>query len=488
MANRLLMRLVLLALLSSFVGGCARHARDRPNIVLIVADDLGIGDVAVYHADGAHSRVATPRMDGLAAEGMRFTDAHSPSAVCTPTRYGILTGRYAWRTRLKAWVLDGDDRALIEPGRETIASVLRSAGYRTACVGKWHLGLGTFDPTEPDKKAEYGGVIDGGPREVGFDEVFIVPASLDMPPYVFIEGDRVATLLTEHTDGSGRRWNGGGGFWRAGAMGEGFGFYECLPRITDRAVEFVRERGERDDPFFLYVALTAPHTPWMPTEEFQESSEAGWYGDFIAQVDHSIGRVLDAIDDAGVRENTIVIVTSDNGAHWRPGDIEEFGHRSHLGYRGMKADIYEAGHRVPLIVRWAGRIEAGSSSEALVGLNDILATVGSAVDVELGAGVGPDSESFLATLLGGEGSGREALVHHSGSGMFALRVGKWKLIEGLGSGGFTEPRQVKVEQGGSGVRLYDLESDPGETIDLAQTRPEVVARMRDLLRDIRARE
>ena len=472
------------ALACQLIAGCAKQAPSGPNIVLILADDLGIGDVGVYHEGAATSRVLTPRMDGLAREGMRLTDAHSPSAVCTPTRYGILTGQYAWRTRLQSWVLNGYGRALIEPGTETIASVLGSAGYRTACIGKWHLGLGRYDPERPNLKASYDGPIDYGPREVGFDEVFIVPASLDMPPYVFVEGDRVASALTAQTEGSKRRWDDGGGFWRAGDMGEEFEFYECLPRIAERAAGFVHQSARDDEPFFLYVPLTAPHTPWLPTEEFQGASGAGWYGDFVAQVDASIGRVLDAIDDAGVRENTIVIVTSDNGAHWRPQDVERFGHRSHLGYRGMKADIYEAGHRVPLIVRWPGRVEEGARSDALVGLQDLFATLVSASGVDIDEDAAPDSESFLTSLVGSDG-GRESLVHHSADGMFAIRVGRWKLIEGLGSGGFTQPARENGEEGTSGVRLFDLAEDPGETTDLSQTHPEIVQRLLVELRLVR---
>jgi arylsulfatase A-like enzyme len=450
----------------------------RPNVVLILADDLGAGDIGAYHgATRERSKIPTPRMDALASEGMRFDDAHSPSAVCTPTRYGILCGRYAWRTRLRSWVLNGNSRALIEPGRATIASALGEAGYRTACVGKWHLGLGTFDPESPGATPNYSEPIDFGPREVGFDEVFIVPASLDMPPYVFIEGDRVRSPLDAHTEGSTRRWSGGGGFWRAGPMSADFDFYACLPRMTDRAVEFVRNAAEGDAPFFLYMPLTAPHTPWMPTDEFRGVSAAGWYGDFVAQVDHSVGQVLDALEDEGVAGDTIVILASDNGAHWRPADLKTFGHDSHLGRRGMKADIYEAGHRVPLIVRWPGRVAPGSRSDALVGLNDLFATLCEAAGAD---GDGPDSESFLG-VLEGEAGGRDSLVHHSGDGMFAIRAGEWKLIEGLGSGGFTRPRREEEQ----GVRLYNLARDPGETEDVSEREPDVVGRLLELLDQIR---
>ncbi len=459
---------------------------DRPNIVVILADDLGIGDVGAYHADESKSKIPTPRMDGLAGEGMRFMDAHSPSAVCTPTRYAFLTGRYAWRTRLKAWVLNGESRALIEPGRETLASMLKGKGYRTACIGKWHLGLGPFDEEKPNAKTDFSGAIGYGPREVGFDEVFVIPASLDMPPYVYVDGDRINSPLTKQTPGSKRRWSGGEGFWRAGAVGEDFDFYECLPRVTERAVSFVKTSAEAEEPFFLYMPLPAPHTPWMPTDAFQGASEAGWYGDFVAQVDASVGRVLDAIDNAGVRENTLVIVTSDNGAHWRPADIEAYGHQSHLGYRGMKADIYEAGHRVPFIVRWPGRVKAGSTTDALVGLHDVFASVREIVGSDVEPGNGEDSASFVGVLTGEEAKGREMLVHHSGNGTFALRWGEWKLIEGLGSGGFTRPAKLEPAEGQPAWQLYNLETDPGETTNLASTHAIVLNRLRVALRAIRA--
>lgn len=453
----------------------------RPNVVLVLADDLGIGDLGCYNPA---SKIPTPNADQLAAQGVRFTDAHSPSAVCSPTRYGLLTGRYAWRTRLKSWVLDGDSRSLIEPGRGTIASMLRDAGYHTAVVGKWHLGLGEYDPERPDRKASYEAPIGGGPLAAGFDEAFIVPASLDMPPYVFVRNDRPIEPITSHTDGSKRRWDGGGGFWRAGAMGESFDFYECLPRLTDEAIRVVREGAERNQPFFLCFPLTGPHTPWMPTEDWQGTSHAGWYGDFVAQCDDALGRVLAAIDEAGIADDTIVVFTSDNGSHWRPKDEEEFGHLANLDYRGMKADIHEAGHRVPMIVRWPGVTPAGEKRAMLVGLLDWQATLAEGLALPRATPLGLDGVQFFDLLDRPDGSrARESLVHHSGDGMFAIRRGKWKLIEGLGSGGFTAPaRQEPVESEAAG-QLYDLENDPGESFNLWLEHPVIV---KELLAELAA--
>lgn len=458
----------------------------RPNVVIVLADDLGIGDLGCYNPA---SKIPTPNADQLAAQGVRFTDAHSPSAVCSPTRYALLTGRYAWRTRLKSWVLDGDSQSLIEPGRSTIASMLRDAGYHTAVVGKWHLGLGEYDPEQPDRKATYDAPIRGGPLAAGFDEALIVPASLDMPPYVFVRDDRPIEPVTGHTDGSKRRWDGGGGFWRAGAMGESFDFTLCLPRLTDEAVRVVREGAERNQPFFLYFPLTGPHTPWMPTDDWQGTSDAGWYGDFVAECDDALGRVLAAIDDAGIADNTIVVFTSDNGSHWRPQDEEQFAHLANLNYRGMKADIHEAGHRVPMIVRWPGVTPEGEECGMLVGLLDWQATLAEGLNLPRTTPLGLDGVQFFDILDRPDGwKARESLVHHSGDGMFAIRRGKWKLIQGLGSGGFTRPARSEPTHDQPPGQLYDLDNDPSESVNLWLKHPVIVEELLAELTAVRGAE
>jgi arylsulfatase A-like enzyme len=469
--------LLLLALVRT--GGAA----DRPNVLLVLADDLGSGDPRCYRPE---SHVPMPALDRLAREGLRFTDAHSPSAVCTPTRYGLLTARYAWRTSLERWVLNGYSPLLIEPGRPTLASVLRAAGYRTGCFGKWHLGLGAAERTD------YAAPLVPGPTTVGFDEFFGIPASLDMPPYLFVSGDRPVAPATERIEASRQRRHGGGGFWRAGPIAPGFRHDQVLPETIRAAVDFI-ERSAREEPrrpFLAYVPLSAPHTPWLPAERFVGASEAGPYGDFAAQVDAAIGELLAAIDRLGIAGDTLVIVTSDNGAHWTPADIERFGHRANDAWRGQKADIHEGGHRVPLLVRWPGRIPAGARCDATVGLIDVLPTIAAALDVRLPDATGADGVSFAPLLERPAAAGwtRRPLVMHSGDGMFAVRRGRWKLVLGLGSGGFTAPARREPGDGEPPGQLYDLVADPGESRNVHAEHPDVVDELTRWLEATRGQE
>ncbi len=453
-------------------------ARSLPNVVLILADDLGSGDLSL---GDPNAHVPTPHLDALASEGMRLTDAHSPSAVCTPTRYGLLTGRYAWRTRLKSGVLVGTSPTLLQPGRETLASLLRRAGYATACVGKWHLGLGNEDPVDFDAP------LTPGPLEFGFDSFLGIPASLDMQPYLYVRDHHPERAATERIEGSGQRRHGGGGFWREGAIAPDFRHDQVLDRFADESVSLVEGWSDAEQPFFLYLALSAPHTPWLPTGRFVGLSDAGPYGDFTAQVDHAVGRVLDALEATGAAENTLVLFTSDNGAHWTAGDIETYGHRANGALRGQKADIHEGGHRVPFLARWPGRVPAGVVRDDLFGLVDVVATCASLVGAELTEHEGEDSVDQLRVLLGEdlEEPLRSELVHHSFDGTFALRAGRWKLIEGLGSGGFTAPRTLEPEPGGPTGQLYDLARDPAETTNLWGEHPEVVTQLTERLEALR---
>ena len=473
---------VLLLLLSLGLVACSTvEVRGvRPNIVLVLVDDLGCGDLGCYHPS---SKIPTPNLDKLAKQSVVCTDAHSPSSVCTPTRYAVLTGRYAWRTRLRKGVLQGYDRLLIEPGRETIPSMLQDAGYRTACIGKWHLGLGSYEVGETGR-TDYTQSFDAGPHTVGFETTFAIPASLDMPPYVYVVGDDLEEPATAQTPGSKRRWSGGGGFWRKGAMAPSFDFYQVVPRCVEQAERFVREcAADRSQPFFLYLPLPTPHTPWMPTLPYQGRSQAGWYGDFVHQLDAEMGSLLAVLEEAGLAEDTLVIFTSDNGAHWRPRDVEKHGHDSHVGLRGMKADIHEAGHRVPLLVRWPDRLDPGTCAD-LIGLQDWYATIAAIVGEPIGPREGEDSLDQLPALLG-DGAVRQEQVHHSLDGMFALRSGDWKWIEGRGSGGFTQPRRHKQSPGAAPGQLFDLAEDRAEQVDLVLERPEVVEQMRGRLFEIR---
>ncbi len=454
---------------------------EKPNIVIILADDLGIGDPSAYNPD---SKVPTPNLDQVAAEGMRFNDAHSPSAVCTPTRYGLLTGRYSWRTRLKSGVLWGFSPALIEPERLTIASMLKQQGYFTAAVGKWHLGLGD------QEKTDYTKPLRPGPLEAGFDTFFGIPASLDMEPYVFVRDDRPEELPTEEVEASRHRRQGGGGFWRAGPIAPSFRHIDVLPRIGEESVAIIQQEAEQDRPFFLYVPLSAPHTPWLPTDEYRGSSKAGYYGDFTAMVDVTIGQIIDALEQTGQKENTLLIVTSDNGSHWPVDDIEEFDHRANGPYRGQKADIHEGGHRVPFFARWPGKIEPGSTCDQTICLTDLLATCAAIVGQDLPEDAAEDSFNLLPLLLGESPSEpiRPATIHHSAQGMFAIRSGDWKLIEGLGTGGFTAPRSIDPSTLGPEDprgQLYNLAEDIAESNNLYNEHPEVVERLTKMLDEIR---
>ncbi len=442
-----------------------------PNIVYVLADDLGWGDLDCYNSQSA---VPTPHTNRFAAQGMRFTDMHSPSAVCTPTRYGILTGRYCWRSRLKSGVLWGYSPNLIEPGRMTVPSMLKSKGYYTAGIGKWHLGLGDREKTDYDQP------LHPNPADHGFDSYFGIPASLDMDPYLYFENERVVEKPAAHTEGKNSPR---GVFWREGGIAPHFRIEDVLPTLTDRAAKFIHERAAKPpQPFFLYLALTAPHTPWVPKPEFQGRSKAGIYGDFVAQVDATLGRVLQALDETKLAENTLVIFTSDNGADWKPEDKALYAHRANANWRGEKADIWDAGHRIPFLARWPGKIRAGTVSNELGCLTDLMGTAAAITGVTLPDNAGEDSYNLLPALMGKQSAPiREAVVHHSSLGMFSIRQGDWKLELGLGSGGFSTPQHIDPKPGGPQGQLYHIGKDPTEADNVWLQHPEVVARLTALL-------
>lgn len=464
-------------------------AADRPNIVVILADDQGLGDVSAYNPQG---KIPTPHLDRLAAEGMRFTDAHTTSGVCTPSRYSLLTGRYHWRSRLQSGVLGGYSAPLIAPDRQTVAGFLKQQGYGTACFGKWHLGMsfalkaggvaddkGVFEG--PGAKVgppiDYSADIKDGPLDHGFDRFFGISASLDMPPFVWIE-DRRTTEIPTAT----KTW------LRTGPAGPKFEAIDVLPGVVDHAIAYVtKAAAEPKKPFFLYVPLAAPHTPIVPTKEFQGSSGLNAYADFVRQVDADVGRLLAKLDALGLRENTLVVFTSDNGCS-PAANIDELkakGHEPSLIYRGHKADVFEGGHRVPFIVRWPGKVKPGSVSPQLVGQIDFFATFAEALGLPVPAGAGEDSVSFLPALLGREGPARTSIVSQSVNGNFAIRDGQWKLLLCPGSGGWSAPKPgSKEEKGLPEFQLYDLAADPGERTNLVAGQPERVAAMKAALETV----
>jgi arylsulfatase A-like enzyme len=449
-----------------------RGAEARPNIVYILADDLGWGDLGCYNSKSA---VPTPNADRLAGQSVRFTDMHSPSSVCTPTRYGILTGRYCWRSSLKNGVLNGYSPNLIEPGRLTVPKMLKSRGYYTAGVGKWHLGLGDREKTDFDQP------LRPGPVNHGFDYYFGIPASLDMDPYLYFENDRVVERATAHTDGQKEPR---GVFWRPGAIAPGLQFEDVLPTLATKANGIIRERAKQpSQPFLLYFALTAPHTPWVPKKEFHDRSKAGDYGDFVAQVDDTVGQVMRTLEETGLAKNTLLVFTSDNGAHWTPEDKAKWPHRANADWRGQKADIWDAGHRIPFLARWPGRIRPGTTSQEIGCLTDFMGTAAAIAGATIPDEAGEDSYNLLPALLGKEGGKpiREAVVHHSSRGMFSIRQGDWKLCVGLGSGGFSVPQTAMPKPGEAAGQLYNIVKDPAESNNLFLQRADVVGWLSALL-------
>lgn len=460
--------LATIALLNCFaVLSC--HAKDAPNIVLIMVDDMGYGDPQCYNPD---SKIKTPYIDSLARDGMRFTDAHAPGPLCHMSRYGLLTGRFPFRTDVGRW----PKHALIAPNQVTIASLLKQAGYQTAMVGKWHLGF---------EESGYENPLPGGPVDHGFDSFFGIRASTDIPPYFYIRGNSAVAPPTEKIEANSTPgWSPiQGEFWRAGGIAPDLALKDVLPRFTEEAIGVIQQhaRAESKQPLFMYLAYPAPHTPWLPDEKFRGRSRAGLYGDFAEMVDHMIGRVLSTIDQSEMKDDTLVIFTSDNGPVWYEEDVKKFGHDSSGGLRGMKADAWECGHRMPFIARWPGRIAKGTTTNQLISFTDVLATFSEITDVELPADAGPDSESFLGTLLGTKSPGREWLVLKSGGGAMTVRKGSWKLITSLGSGGFSKPKRVKPEPGQPKGQLYDLASDKGETKNLYLQHSRVVEDLTSIL-------
>jgi len=456
----------LLCLLSVFVSTVAAAAEPLPNVVVILVDDMGYGDPGCYNPE---SQIETPHIDSLAMAGMRFTDAHAAGPLCHLSRYGLMTGRYPFRATPGKWRTE----PTIKSGEATIASMLKTAGYRTAMVGKWHLGFAENGYDKP---------LPGGPVECGFDSYFGIRASTDIPPYFYIRGRHAVQAPTNHIDANNSDgWSKiQGAFWRAGGIAPDLQLKDVLPRFTDEAVKVIHDYGQQQtaqkEPLLLYLAYPAPHTPWLPAEEFIGKSKASMYGDFTMMVDDHVGQVLRALKKAGMDDNTLVMFSSDNGPTWYEVDVERFGHDASGGLRGMKADAWECGHRVPFIVRWPGTTEAGSTSDHLVCFTDVMATLADVVGAKLPDAAGPDSFSFHSVLTGDPAppTARQDIVIQSGSGFMTMRSGDWKLIRGLGSGGFSEPRKVKPTPGGPTGQLYNLREDPGEESNQYATEPETV--------------
>lgn len=484
--------LLLLVLISLHAcGGGTKSANktpvklDKPNIIYILADDMGYGDISGLNPN---AKVSTPTIDSLLSSGMSFSDAHSSSSVCTPSRYSILTGRYAWRTSLKRGVTWGYSPPLIDSARTTVASLLKKQGYTTGCIGKWHLGLnwGIKDgetapwaiadnhPARYSSSAiDFSKPISGGPNALGFDYFFGIPASLDMRPYCYVENVRVQGLpmiplkeqILVELDSLVQ--------WHAGMAASNFEHEYVLQTLTEKAERFISDN--KKEPFFLYFPLTAPHSPLLPSEEFKGTSSAGDYGDFIHMVDNVVKKIVNSVRSNGLLENTMIIFTSDNGTFQRAYIDAKYEHNGNYIYRGQKADIYEGGHRIPFIVSYQKMIPKNSVSDTPILLNDLMATLADMNHVELDDEEGEDSHSILPILKGNTNHlmNRDVLVHHSSRGFFAIRKDSLKLIQGLGSGGFTIPHTVDTKANEKPYQLYDLKNDVSEKHNLFdQNNPE----------------
>jgi arylsulfatase A len=445
----------------------------RPNIVYLLADDLGYGDIQCLNLE--HGKIATPHVDRLASQGMVFTDAHSGSSVCSPTRYGILTGRYAWRTRLQSGVLWPYNPPLIASGRLTVPALLAQHGYHTACIGKWHLGWSW--PKEAGQVV-FDRPIADGPTARGFHDYFGVDLP-NFPPYCFIDKDRTvgmptAQKTTKDLDGE------------PGPMLPDWRFDEILPKLTEKAVEYIGRRAADPKPFFLYFSLTSPHEPIAPSARFRGKSGISPVADFIMETDWAVGQVAAALDKHGLAENTLLIFAADNGhCSYTPlKPLLDAGHRPSQRLRGYKADIWEGGHRVPFIARWPGQVQAAAQCDQLICLTDLLASCAELLGTRLPDNAGEDSVSILPALRGtAAGPLREAVVHHSWDGRFSVRQGQWKLILCPGAGGFgSKPSDAEaVTMGLPPVQLYDMSQDDRETTNVQGQHPEIVERLTALL-------
>ena len=461
------------------------YSADRPNIIFFLADDLGYGDLGCYSAD---SKIPTPNLDRLASEGMRFTDAHTPSGVCSPTRYAVLTGRYCWRTHLKKGVLNGASPPLIELERLTVGELLQKNGYHTAHIGKWHLGH-SWNLLDPSGKVEVGNIDWTKPKKIGaLQQGFDYSYGLAKPGWTFSENDKALIEPTEKFDlGPDSAYLMGGNNYR-GYRAPGYEHEHMLPRFAQKGVEFIKRAAKGEKPFFMYWAPIAPHKPVVPNKEFIGKSGAGVYGDFVVELDHRIGQMLDALDEAGVADNTLIIFTADNGPENIAYDrIQETGHYSMGNWRGVKRDLWEGGNRVPFIVRWPGKVQAGSVSNETISLVDFMATAAAIVDDELPQDAAEDSYNILPAILGGESKKRirKATVYSGSNGVLALRQGNWVLIDSKTGMVSNEPEWFRKERGVVGheesLELFNIKKDPQQKRNTLNDNPKVVARMSKLL-------
>ena len=456
--------MVRIAFLVYFLIGTSSFSQslDKPNIVYVICDDLGYGDVQCLNPkDG---KIPTPHVDRLASEGMTFTDAHSGSSVCTPTRYGVMTGRYSWRTKLQSGVVQGFAPCLISQDRPTVATFLQDNGYHTAIIGKWHLNFRYLDPTSGDEYARgkyksppVGAKIPDGPVHRGFDYFHGFHHARNMEAVI------INDQVVKHEDP-----------------------IHMLPRLTRESVKYIESRKDKKKPFFLYVPLGSPHTPILPTKKWQGKSGLGAYGDFVMETDHVMGEIRKALKATDQDKNTLVIFTSDNGCSKAAGipELAKKGHKVSAHLRGSKADLWDGGHRIPFIVKWPGKVKEGSQSGELICLTDLYATVADILSVDSPKNSCEDSVSFLPALYGEQiVSSRKGVIHHSISGHFAYRMGKWKLLLAKASGGWSSPKENQAKKGAPPAQLYDMSKDTEEQINLFSEKSSIVEELLSHLKE-----
>ena len=469
-------------LLSQCKPDSEQNVIQKPNIIVILADDFGVGDIQWFYPE---NKIPTPKLDKLAEEGMSFTDAHSSSAVCSPTRYSLLTGRYNWRTPLQEWVLACYEPPLIKQDRTTLPEMLKKNGYSTACIGKWHLGW-NWSGSQPSQRLEkrnmlknadwdFSQPIKGGPTEHGFDYYFGTHVP-NFPPFTFIKNDHVfvePTALYEKVNYQGIHMPQS---FDSMPMAPAWKFEDILPEITRRAVKCIQMYSRKDAPFFLFFSMTSPHEPVSPSSDFQGKSGIAPIADFVMETDWSVGEIIQAVDDAGISENTLILFTADNGHSNYTGweKLVNAGHLPSGPFRGHKGDIWEGGHRVPFIAKWEGQITAGTSSDQLICISDIYATCHQLIsENDLPADQGEDSFSFLDILLNKKGkSGRENIISHSVNGEFAYRKNGWKIVFKLPENNLEKSRGEAAK-----IELYHLEDDIAEKFDSASFYPKKVEQL-----------
>jgi arylsulfatase A len=480
----------------------------KPNIVYFFVDDMGYGDASCLNPEG---KIPTPNIDRLAKGGMKFTDAHSSSAVCSPSRYSVLTGRYNWRSTLQKGIVPVFGDSLISEDRTTVPGFLKEHGYQSACIGKWHLGQSwDFDSENEDFKLKspfHSNTVNtnienikpiqkqkelwqevfskptlGGPTKRGFDYYYGVDVP-NWPPYCFIENDRTvgtpSEFLPERLLGDNQA------SWQGPAMPH-WHFEQLLPTWAKKANEFIEGQAGKK-PFFLYLPMTSPHTPLSVNKEWiGKSGLNNLYADLVMETDDILGQVMDSLEKNGLTDNTLIIFASDNGcAHYIGTDqMEKQGHYPSGPFRGYKSDAWDGGHRIPCVAKWPGVIKAGVECKQLVCLSDLMATCADIVQSELPHDVGEDSFSMLPIFANPTIAIRDHIVHHSISGKFAIRNKKWKLILAPGSGGWTHPDKSAAESGLPLVQLYDMENDCGEKNNLSEVEPEIVKTLLNLLKKI----